>query len=116
FQSNYTYGKVLTDAEAEQGVTSYYDVNNRNLDHSVADFDVRQRMTFMGVWEIPFLRHCKSPVCKIAGGWQLSGYGVLEEGQSMNVTTSASYPVGDYNADNTGGDRPNAPTASIKRR
>jgi hypothetical protein len=117
FQSNYTYGKVLTDAEAEQGVTSYYDANNRNLDRSVADFDVRQRMTFSGVWEIPFLRNCDNPACKVARGWQLSGYGVLEEGQPMNVTTSAAYPTGDYNADNnTGGDRPNAPISSLKRR
>jgi hypothetical protein len=117
FQSNYTYGKVLTDAEAEQGVTSYYDAQNRNLDRSVADFDVRQRMTFQGVWEIPFLRNCGHVACKIAGGWQLSGYGVLEEGQPMNVTTSASYPNGDYNADNnTGGDRPDAPASSLKRR
>lgn len=115
FQANYTYGKVLTDAEAEQGTTSYYDVNNRSLDRSVASFDVRQRLSFSGIWELPFLKHCASWACKVAGGWQLSGYGVLEEGQPMNVTIGGSYPNGDFNADNTGGDRPNAPANSVKR-
>lgn len=115
FQANYTYGKVLTDAEEEQGTTSYSDVNNRWLDRSVASFDVRQRMSFSGIWDIPFLKACSTIICKVAGGWQVSGYGVLEEGTPMNITIGGSYPNGDYNADNTGGDRPNQPAASIKR-
>jgi hypothetical protein len=115
FLANYTYGKVLTDAEAEQGTTSYSDINNRSLDRSVASFDVRQRMSFSGIWELPFLKHCASKICKVAGGWQLSGYGVLEEGTPMDVTIGGSYPSGDFNADNSGGDRPNAPAASVKR-
>jgi hypothetical protein len=115
FQANYTYGKVITDAEAEQDVTNFYDAHNRSLDRAVASFDVRQRVAFMGVWELPFLRSCPSLACKIAGGWQFSGYGVFEEGLPMNVTTSASYPRGDFNADGINADRPNAPAESIAR-
>jgi hypothetical protein len=115
FQGNYTFGKVLTDAEEEQGTTAYSDVNNRRLDRSVASFDVRQRLSFSGIWELPFLRKCTSIVCKVAGGWQLSGYGVMEGGQPMNVTIGGTYPNGDYNADNSGGDRPNAPADTLKR-
>lgn len=114
-QANYTYGKVLTDAETEQGTTAFYDVYNRRLDRAVASFDVPQRMSFATVWEMPFLKNCRSVVCKVAGGWQLSGYGVFEGGRPMNVTIGGSYPSGDYNADNTGGDRPNAPAATVKR-
>jgi hypothetical protein len=33
----------------------------------------------------------------------------------MTVTIGGTYPNGDYNADNTGGDRPHAPADSIKR-
>src|SRR5437899_1968671 len=115
FQGSYTYGKVLTDAELEQGVTSYYDANNRNLDRSLASFDVKQRVAFSGVWELPFLRACGSIACRIAGGWQLSGYGILESGLPMTVSTSGAYPNGDYNADGTNADRPDAPAASIAR-
>jgi len=101
FQSSYSFGKVLTDAEVEQGTTSYYDANNRNLDRSLASFDVRQRVAFSGVWELPFLHNCSSLACRALGGWQLSGFGVLESGLPMTVSTSGAYPNGDYNADGT---------------
>jgi hypothetical protein len=116
FNANYTYGKVLTDAEAEQDVTNFYDAANRKLDRSYASFDVPQRVAFTGVWELPFLRACSSWYCQVAGGWQFSGYGILEQGRPMNVTTDAAYPNGDYNADGVRADRPNAPTESVKRR
>jgi len=116
FQANYTYGKVITNSELEQGVTSFYDVNNPKLDRSVASFDVPQRVAFSGVWELPFLRHCASWLCKTAGGWQFSGYGVLEKGTPLDVFTTADYQHGgDYNADGTNFDRPNAPGSSISR-
>jgi hypothetical protein len=115
FQASYTFGKVLTDSEVEQGTTSYYDANNRNLDRSLASFDVRQRVAFSGIWELPFLRTCRSVVCRTVSGWQFSGYGVLESGLPMTVFTSASYPNGDYNADGANVDRPNAPSDSISR-
>ena len=99
----------------EQGVTSYSDANNRNLDRSLASFDVKQRVAFSGVWELPFLRSCGSLLCRAVGGWQFSGYGILESGQPMSVSTSAAYPNGDYNADGTNADRPNAPADSISR-
>lgn len=113
FQANYTFGKVLTDSEAEQGTTSFYDENNRNLDRSLASFDVRNRVAFSAVWDLPFLRHCATWACKAVAGWQVSGYGVMEQGTPMTVSTNASYPNGDYNADGTNYDRPNAPLTSI---
>jgi hypothetical protein len=115
FNANYTYGKVLTDAEEEQGVTNFYDVNNRRLDRSFASFDVPQRVALVGVWELPFLRTCSSWYCKVAGGWQLSGYGIFEQGRPMNVTTNAAFPNGDFNGDGIQSDRPHAPPESIKR-
>jgi hypothetical protein len=115
FTANYTYGKVITDAEATTDLTNFYDVHNRGLDFALAEFDVRQRVAFMGVWELPFLRGCTALACKIVGGWQFSGYGVLEEGNPMDITTSAAYPRGDFNADGTNADRPNAPAESVPR-
>lgn len=115
FNGSYTYGKVITDAEAEQDVTNFYDVGNRSLDRSVASFDVPQRVALVGVWELPFLRTCSSLMCKVAGGWQLSGYAVMEKGRPMTVVTDAQYPNGDFNADGVRYDRPNAPAESVKR-
>jgi hypothetical protein len=115
FSGNYTYGKVLTDAEAEQDITNFYAPDNRRLDRSFASFDVPQRVAMVGVWELPFLRACSSLVCKVAGGWQLSGYAVMEKGRPLNVFTSAAYPAGDFNGDGSRADRPNAPAESLKR-
>ena len=49
------------------------------------------------------------------GGWQLSGTMIMQSGMPFNVTNTAPYPRGDYNADGTGGDRPNNPAATVKR-
>ena len=65
---------------------------------------------------MPFLRSCSSMICKAVGGWQLSGYAVMEKGRPLNVFTSAAYPTGDYNGDGVRADRPNAPAESLKRR
>ena len=50
----------------------------------------------------------------LLGGWQLAGSAILQSGSPINVTTGGTFPRGDYNADNNGGDRPNAPAAGIK--
>src|SRR5262249_50287053 len=99
----------------EQDVTNFYDAANRKLDRSLASFDVPQRVAFVGVWEMPFLRACSFWYCKVAGGWQFSGYGILEQGRPMTVYTDAAYPHGDFNADGTRYDRPNAPADAVSR-
>ena len=116
FQTAFTYGKVITDAEGAQSETPYQDANNRRLDRALASFDVPQRVSFMGVWDLPFFRSCQSIGCRIAGGWQLSGYGVFEKGLPFSVLTSAPWPRGDFNADGTNSDRPDAPTVQIKKK
>jgi len=115
-QSSFTYGKIITDAETAQGDTNYYFANNRRLDRALASFDVPRRFTFMGIYDLPFLRGCPSLACKLAGGWQLSGFIVLEKGSPITVFSSAPWPRGDFNADGTNFDRPNAPADSIARK
>ena len=39
---------------------------------------------------------------------------IFEAGNPINITNEAN-PRGDYNQDNSGADRPNAPAASVKR-
>src|SRR5258708_33242273 len=114
FAGSYTYGKVLTDSEVEQDVTNFLDVGNRAIDRSVASFDVPQRLSLNGVWDLPLLRGCNSMACKIAGGWQLSGSAVCAKGLPLTVFTSAAYPRGDFNADGNNNDRPNAPASSVQ--
>lgn len=110
FQANYTYGKAITEGEL-----NYMDPNNRNLDRGLASYNVPQRIAIQGVWDLPFFRNCSSWACKGIGGWQLSGFGIFEEGLPLNIITSASFPNGDWEADGTTGlARPDAPRTPIQ--
>jgi hypothetical protein len=40
--------------------------------------------------------------------------GIFQTGTPMTVTSSATFPNGDYNADGTTGDRPNGPVAGFQ--
>ena len=115
-QGAYTYGKVITDAETAQGETLYGDAANRRPFRSLASFDVPQRLAMFGVWELPWLKSCGSVACRTVGGWELSGSTVLEKGLPFSVFTTAAWPRGDFNADGTNYDFPNAPSDSVRRK
>jgi len=110
----YTFGKAMNDADAAVGTTSYQDAANIQGDRAIAGYDVTHKLSVTGLWELPFAKDASGIVHGILGGWQLAGYGILQVGTPINITNGASYPTGDYNADNNGGDRPNAPASGVK--
>lgn len=114
-QGAYTFGKAISDTDTLTSDTNYQDVANRRLDRGIAGYDVSQKLSIVGVWEMPFLRGQRGVLPRIAGGWQLSGFGIFQTGTPLTITNSAVYPRGDYNADNNAGDRPNAPAAGVLR-
>jgi len=74
---------------------------------------------------MPFFKSPGNPaiVRAVLGGWQLSGLAILDNGTPLTVTNGGAFRLdpntrlnigGDYNADNTGGDRPNAPAVSLQ--
>lgn len=113
-QGSYTFSKVLDDTDTLTNIAAYEDSHNRALDRGLAGFNVANRLSINGIWELPFLRAQHGPVAQALGGWQLSGLAIFQTGFPMNVANSA-YPAGDYNADGAAGDRPNAPAAGIPR-
>lgn len=113
-KGNYTYSKAIDDTDTLTNFAVYEDVSNRALDRALAGFDVRNRVAANGVWELPFLRSAHGLLGEAFGGWQLSGTAIFQSGFPMSVSNLA-FPAGDYNADGTAGDRPNAPAANIAR-
>lgn len=107
-------GKVITDSDSDQ-TALYQDVNDRRAERAPPAFDVARRGSLLGVWEIPLFKGKKGPIGTLLGGWQLAGTMILQTGQPVSVTTTAPWPRGDYNADGTGGDRPNNPAATARR-
>ncbi|HWB85850.1 MAG TPA: carboxypeptidase regulatory-like domain-containing protein [Bryobacteraceae bacterium] len=112
-QGVYTFGKSIGEIDDGSVSNNYMDANNHSIDRSVTSFDVPQQLSLVGVWQLPFLRSGKSLAAKVLGGWQLSGTAILQKGMPFNITNGASYPKGDYNADGSSLDRPNAPASSV---
>jgi hypothetical protein len=114
FEAVYTMGRVITDADSDQAA-AYQDATDRRAERAAAAFDVSRRASLLGVWEIPFFKGKKGAVGLLFGRWQLSSTMIMQTGLPLSVTNTASYPRGDYNADGSGGDRPNNPAATVKR-
>jgi hypothetical protein len=114
-QGAYSFGKAIDDADDLVGITNYQDISNRRLNRALAGFDVSQKLSIAGVWDIPFLKRGEGLTRKLLGGWKLAGTAILQTGNPMTVVTGAPWPAGDYNADGVNGDRPNAPAAGVKQ-
>lgn len=113
-QGAFTAGRAIDDTDTAFALTNYQDAANRRNERGAAGFDVPQKLSMVGVWDLPFFRG-PGPVHAVLGGWTLSGFTILEKGRPLNVITTAAYPTGDFNADGSAGDRPNAPSADIAR-
>lgn len=110
FQASYTFGKAMNDTDQAVGATNIQDAANLDAEWAVASYDVTHKISFVAMWEVPFFRSSMGLTRTLLGGWQLQGYGIFQTGNPINVSNSAAYPAGDYNADNNAGDRPNAPS------
>jgi hypothetical protein len=127
----YTLGKSLDAMSNAQsldanGITNEnaYQIESQNLkfQRGRADFDIHQQFTADGTWMVP--NHYSSAIVRnILGGWQFGGVWIMQTGLPFTVYTSAPFaPVlnssgqvvgntgGDYNADGTNYDLPNAPS------
>ncbi len=137
FQTSYTLGKAIDVINAPgAGSGSVYgavvDAYNVNAQRGLSDNDVRQKVAFNFVINLPSLSHSYAPVRWTLGGWELSSLAVIQGGLPVWVHTGSSFqPVwnnaacassvtpdcrvtgntgGDYNADGTNFDVPNAPS------
>jgi Carboxypeptidase regulatory-like domain/TonB dependent receptor len=113
-QGAYTFGKAMNDADIAVGSTNFQDAANIGADYAIAGYDVPHKLALAGGWELPFFRNSVGLKQKLLGGWQLAGSAILQAGNPINITTGATFPAGDFNADGSGGDRPNAPSSGVK--
>jgi len=136
FGAVYTYGKALDDftgsASLDSGAAATGPgangadevISNYNLaaQRGPADFDIRQQFAFDFSWTTP-KRYSAQWERALLGDWQFSGLWLLQSGLPFTVFTSQGFvPVynaagqvignkgGDYNADGSNFDVPNAPS------
>jgi len=105
FQASYTLGRTTdygTNFPDQHKIPSYKADSN---------WDVRNRFSFSGIYNLPSLSQTPLAVRKLLGGWELASTLILQSGYPFTVFTSAPFDAGgDYNADGYGYDFPNAPS------
>jgi hypothetical protein len=143
FGGNYTYSHSIDDGSSWQsgfttvngpaagdGITT--DQTQPSLDRGNSVFDIRHRLTFNYVWELPFFRNRNGMGAAMLGDWQWNGIWSFQSGAHWspfdlrasrlvpndgfpNACSAAMFdPLncvnvgGDYNLDGEKNDRPNA--------
>ena len=123
---------------AGDGFTS--DQTQPRLDRGNSTFDIRHRLAFNYVWEMPFFRNRSGAANSFFGGWQLNGIWSFQSGahwspfrggsfSSSDLEPMDSFPTAcdptafdpkhcvnlgaDYNLDGEANDRPNARANNI---
>jgi hypothetical protein len=113
-QGAYTFGRAKNDTDQAVGSTNIQDAANLGGEWALASYDAPHKLALVGLWEMPFFKSGSGLSRKLLGGWQLAGSAILQAGTPLNITNGASFPNGDFNADGSGGDRPNAPAGNVK--
>ena len=97
FRTNYTFSKTIDDTsdftQSQQPQDAYIPRAERGLSTE----DQRHRLTFAGVWNVPY----DGPGKRALGGWALASIMVFRSGTPDNITTGA-----DSNLDGNSNDRP----------
>jgi hypothetical protein len=96
--ATYTWGKALDDAVTPLGSTGDGNYRQTNLlgireDYSHASFDVRQRFTFTGLYELPFgtgraFANQSKLLDEFVGGWSANAVFTAQTGQYFTVSPS----------------------------
>src|SRR5271157_649896 len=94
FVAGYTYAKSLDTASGLDGTNQAQDNYNLRAEYGLSDFDMRQRVTFSGVWQLPFgagTRWAQQGVAShILGQWQFANILSLQTGQPLTAVLSTA--------------------------
>ncbi len=71
FTLAYTYGHSLDDASGFRNRDAYVPAYETNIFYASSDFDVKERLTFSGGWDLPFDRAWASGPKRLVKGWSL---------------------------------------------
>jgi hypothetical protein len=94
FVAGYTYAKSLDTASGLDGTDQAQNNYNMRAEYGLSDFDMRQRVTLSGIWQLPFgggTRWAQQGVAsRILGRWQLASILSLQSGQPLTAVLSTA--------------------------
>ena len=97
--TTYTWSKFLdntSDAGSALGASGgpYSDYYNRRADWGPSDNDIRQRLTWSSLYEVPFGKGrahlANHPIGYLVGGWGVGSVVMLQTGPAFTVTTQTN--------------------------
>lgn len=111
FLGNYTWSKFIDDVEGSSELgggagNGYQHIDARRLDKALSGADLRHRLAFSALYDIPFGKGRHWPIRNavlqtVAGGWSLGGiveartgapYGVVEATNRLNAFSESQRP------------------------
>ena len=108
-QAKDNLSSTFSDSAANYNL-GYLDAFDPMLDYGYAEFDIRHRVIFAGIWELPLFRNSEGAAKTLLGGWQLNWIFTARSGRPFSLwdcTNGLGYcmraedPVGiDKNATN----------------
>ena len=90
FEANYTWSKVLSDADGEvqNRLQHFLDIANPKIERSRANFDLTHMIKVDGYYELPFGKGHKlsyRPLDRVIGGWILGGTMTWQSGAPFSI-------------------------------
>jgi hypothetical protein len=85
---------------AGDGVST--DITLPSLDRGNSVFDIRQRLTFNYVWELPFLRNTHGALGTVLSGWQWNGIWSFQSGAHWSPFRGGPFAIPRFNDNGTG--------------
>jgi hypothetical protein len=112
FQASYTWSKSIDDASTAYPTQDYLgdgvpqNVYNLRMSRALSNFDIPQRLSVTGIYELPFFNSRTDWVSRtVMRGWQLGFVIVYQSGVPMNIFSGPVQGITDVNLDGntTGG-------------
>jgi hypothetical protein len=85
FTLAYTLAHSLDNASGFQNRNSVVPAYNQNLFYASSDFDVRQRISFSGGWDLPFADMWKSGPRRLTEGWTVAPIISWQTGHPLDI-------------------------------
>jgi hypothetical protein len=90
FEANYTWSKVLSDADGDSQtrLQNFLDIANPKIERSRANFDLTHMIKADGYYELPFGKGHKlayGPLNRVIGGWILGGTMTWQSGAPFSI-------------------------------
>jgi hypothetical protein len=91
-EANYTFSKVLSDADgdSQSRLQHFLDINNPGIERSRANFDLTHMIKADGYYQLPFGKGHKlayRPINKIIEGWTVGSIMVWQSGAPFSITS-----------------------------